>query len=196
MTVIKLATSVWHNSTLPRDAVMINPVMDVHTVVDAQSLVDNWMTAFKSWSGMSTTSQITIKAYDVEHAEPNPPMYERTDNPGVAAGVSSPREIAVCLSFFAGANVKRHRGRLFVPFFWLFATAALSDRPSQTVRDKVGALSGVLAALGGANVDWVVWSGVDRVARKVSDWYVDDEWDTQRRRGLRPTARSSGSTSG
>jgi hypothetical protein len=92
-------------------------------------------------------------------------------------------------------NTKRRRGRLYVPFYWLFPASALADRPSLTVRTKVGDLAQVLQDLGGVDIDWSVWSKADGQARAVSNWWVDDEWDTQRRRGLRPTTRVSGSTS-
>jgi hypothetical protein len=198
--IVKLATSVWHTSTAPRDAAMINPVIN-STVAgnDWTGLANDWLTRFQAWSGIGTTSQIQCKVYDATvvgtKSNPNYPLATVVRNVGVAANVGSPREIAVCLSFYADVNAKRHRGRLYVPFYWLFPASALADRPSATVRQKVGELADVLGAVGAVDDDWSVWSKVDHVARKVTHWWVDDEWDTQRRRGLRPTTRNQGTTS-
>ena len=70
----------------------------------------------------------------------------------------------------------------------------LTTRPSQTTRDKVAELAPILAALGGVDVDWSVWSKVDGQARAVTNWWIDDEWDTQRLRGLRGATRTEGTT--
>jgi hypothetical protein len=197
--IVRLATAVWHTSLLPRDAAMINPV--VHDTLgelgdaDWQAITDEWATAFKNWSGLGTTNQIQVKAYDCEGPKPHYPLATTTLNPGTFTQVGSPREIAVCLSFWTAHNVKRERGRLYIPFYWLFPASSLADRPSATVRQKVGDLAQQLQDLGGLNMDWSVYSKKDGVARAVSHWWVDDEWDTQRRRGLRATTRLTGVTS-
>jgi hypothetical protein len=41
-------------------------------------------------------------------------------------------------------------------------------------------------------LDWTVASTVDKVARNVTNYWVDDEWDIQRRRGYRGTTRNLG----
>jgi hypothetical protein len=53
----------------------------------------------------------------------------------------------------------------------------------------------ILTALGGLDVDWVVYSRVDNRSSPVTDWFVDNSWDTQRRRGPRATSRITGTTS-
>jgi hypothetical protein len=40
-----------------------------------------------------------------------------------------------------------------------------------------------------------VWSRIEHAAHSVTNYYVDDEWDIQRRRGGRPTSRVSGTGS-
>jgi hypothetical protein len=179
---------------------MINPVFHntggIFTTTDWSSFADSWIAAFKTWSGIGTTSQIGVKIYDVAGPPPHEPIVEKLVNPGVAAGVGSPREIAVCLSFNALPATKRTRGRLYVPFYWLFPASSLADRPNATVRAKVGSLAGVLAGLGGVDIDWSVHSPTTGQTKKVEHWWVDDEWDTQRRRGLLATTRDEGTVSG
>lgn len=38
---------------------------------------------------------------------------------------------------------------------------------------------------------WAVWSRVDEVLRAINTVQIDDAWDTQRRRGVAPTARTT-----
>jgi len=196
MAPIKLSTTVWHSSLLPKDGVQINPVVNTTAgTTDAQALVNDWIVAFKGWaSNVAAIAQVTVKAYDVSRPKPNFPLYERTDNLGLAPAAVGPREIALCLSFYAGQNIPRRRGRLYIPVFWASSQSVSSERPSQTAIDKVAALVPILTALGGVDVDWSVWSKTDGSARAVTNWWVDNEWDVQRMRGLRGTARTEGTT--
>jgi len=193
---IKLATSIWHSSALARDAMQINPVFNVQSPApDYADLVGDWITALRGWGTNIGTAQITVKAYDVSRPTPNYPVYEKTENTGTVGTANLPRELALCLSFYAGSNIKRRRGRLYLPLVWGVGTGALGERPTQTNIDKVAALVPILTALGGLDVDWSVWSKADGTARAVTHWWVDNEWDIQRMRGLRGTTRSEGTTS-
>jgi hypothetical protein len=118
-----------------------------------------------------------------------------TKNATGQSASGNPRELAICLSFYADRNIPRHRGRLYFPAP-IVAGSSLSVRPSSIAMNAVAAFVPVFAGLGGVDVDWVVWSEKDRTARKVTNWWVDDEWDVVRSRGLRPTTRLTGSTSG
>jgi hypothetical protein len=64
-----------------------------------------------------------------------------------------------------------------------------------TITAKVAALVPILTGLGGVNVDWVVWSSKLRTSVPVTDWHVDNAFDTQRRRGIGATVTVSGTTS-
>ena len=132
--------------------------------------------------------------YVATGAPPHYPVGEAEVNKGQQAAASCPREVAMCLSYFSERNVPRRRGRVYVPIAALGMPAS-SVRPPGTTLTKIGELATVFEELGGVDVDWVVWSRTDQVARPVTDWYVDDEWDTVRSRGLRPTTRVTGTTS-
>lgn len=195
MAPIKLTTTVWSDSLLPKDGIQINPVLNgTGPTTDAKQIADDWIVAFKSWAGIGTTRQVTVKAYDVSKPKPNYPLYERTDNPGLAPASPTCRELALCLSFYSHDNVKRKRGRLYLPVNWLVASPSIPVRPGQSVIDKAASLVPILTALGGVDVDWSIWSKVDGVARAATNWWVDNEWDIQRMRGLRGTARTEGTT--
>jgi hypothetical protein len=197
MTVFRMALSTWLDSTLPTDALIITPHFDDHGIsTDPDNLASDLITAWTAWmTPTAQGAQVECKVYDAEAPAPNFPVATKRVRNGVSPASPTNRDVAVCLSFFADVNRPRHRGRLYIPVPLTGVAPSAALVPS-TLRTKVGDLVPIFAGLGGLDVDWVVWSRVDRVARKVSDWWVDDSWDTQRRRGRRATARTTGTTSG
>jgi hypothetical protein len=198
MPVWRLQASVWNDSTLPRDAMTITPHFnDAGVGTDPQGLCEDLAEGLNGYySGVVGGRQITVKAYDAQGTAPVYPQGEATLNLGAAPPSYMPREIAVCLSFFSERNIPRRRGRLYVPMAAIpTGTAGLDGRPGAGTRGVIAQLAPILQGLGGADVDWCVFSRMDGVARPVTDWWVDDEWDTIRSRGLRPTTRTTGTTS-
>lgn len=193
MPTYRLQTVIMADSLLPRDGVVITPhVRDNGITSDPTGLCEDWATAVDGLLG--ARYQITVKAYDVADPPPSFPKAEHTVNANLSPAAGAPRELAVCLSFFADRNLPRQRGRLYVPYFALGAGGA-GGRPSLATRETVALFADRLQALGGVDVDWVVWSRRDNAARPVTDFWVDDEWDTVRSRGLKSTTRTVGTTS-
>jgi hypothetical protein len=173
---------------------MINPTFKVvGTGADAGSLAHDLADGLVSWTG--TGNQVRVRAYDLHGTKPVYAAAEEIRNPGVANPAACVREVALCLSFFSSHNVKRQRGRLYMPAHWIATASNLSVRPSSGVRVKANGLVTLLTGLGGVNVDWTIFSRINNASNPVTDWWVDDEWDVQRRRGLRATTRDTGTTS-
>lgn len=182
------------DSVLPRDAMTITPHFNDGGVgSDPQGLATDLCIAMAAY--YQGTRQVEVTAYDAQGTPPVNPAGYAIVNVGAAPVSEHPREVAVCLSFYSEFNRPRLRGRLYLPMVALGFAGGLQVRPSSTVRTKVGALAPILQDLGGLDVDWCVYSRVDDTARAVTDWWVDDEWDTVRSRGLRPTTRLVGTTS-
>lgn len=181
---------------LPRDRVVITPHFQVQDDfpfggTDEQALANDLATALDTWD--DSTRELQVKLYKVAGPPPHYPVGEAIRNANVAPASSFPRELALCLSYYSGRNVKRRRGRLYAPTFLYSGT--IGERPGATFITKVLGLAPIFKDLGGVNVDWVVYSRVDGAAYPVTNYYVDDEWDVQRSRGLRPTSRQSGTAS-
>ena len=189
-------------SALPRDVMQITPCFRAQTpmlptdTANWTTLADDIRNIFAgSWTDKAT-NQMTVKLYDIEGTDkPNRPRATSVKYAGQAAEASAMREIALCLSFYGGPNGPSNRGRLYIPA-WLFLAGSVPVRPTQANRDKVAELPALLSAVGGTNIDWGVWSTTRDQFTKVDHWFVDDEWDVQRRRGLKPSARSAGTTGG
>lgn len=193
MSVARMQCSFGADTAFPRDRITITPHFNIASLGGTgwQGLADDLCAALNTWLGNGR--EVVVKAYDAEHAKPNPPQATKTLNAGLTPVSPNNRETALCLSFYSGSNVPRKRGRLYIPAMFL-TTGVVPVRPTQAQRDQLSQFVSIFTNLGGVNVDWVVWSRADRAARKVTNWFVDDDWDVQRRRGLRPTTRSTGTT--
>ncbi len=144
-------------------------------------------------------NQATIRFYDMAAAEPRTPTVE-TFNVNVSSLVQDlPEEVAICASFHGSPPVtNRRRGRIYLG---PFQTLAVGDDPSvpgygpsrpatallQCIRGGMERLKDGFDALG---YTWVIRS--TRPAQNYVDvegGWVDDAWDTQRRRGVDPSTR-------
>jgi hypothetical protein len=203
----KFTVSVQHDSTLPRDAIVNtlyfrNSALGADLPIvgtDLDALADDLASVFQgNWYGASPLRRITVKAYDTEGAPPHRPQSTRVKNDtALAVTVSYPSEIALCLSFKGGPE-RWQRGRIYLPanlaVNWTSAST-LSARPQSGMITQALNLADALSGLGGPNIDWMVHSA-DHPDSKVTEAWVDDEWDTQRRRGLKATTRTIRSQSG
>lgn len=138
-----------------------------------------------------------IKVYDLADPEPRTPVTEQPF--GIQAALVNddlPREVALCLSFRAeytsGANRARRRGRVYLG---PFNTGALGGPDAGEDSRPLGALVtdvivGAQHVLSNPTGLWLVWSETDAAGRFVIAGWVDNAWDTQRRRGAAPTVRT------
>jgi len=192
MPVWRLQTSWAITSTFPRDRMVITPHFnDGGALTDPQGLCDDLAAAVDAW--FPTTGELKVSAYDAQGTVPVFPQGETILRPGTAHTASSPRELALCLSFYSQRNLPRQRGRIYVPAF-MAAGGGVGLRPTATTQQKLGALADVFGALGGPDVDWSVYSRTTQTAHPVTNWWVDDEWDVMRSRGLRGENRLEGTT--
>lgn len=205
MPVIRMQVSVPQDTALPRDRFVMTPHFDAGFGLevggtDVQALVDDLAAGFDTWIQQNgiQTREVLVKAYDAENpgtrSAPAPVLAEAIVNPNVIRTSAVPREVAVCLSFFNERNLPRRRGRLYIPAPFLYGSGISETRPGTDKRQLVANLVPLFTGLGGTNVDWCIWSRADQTARPVTHWYVDDEFDAQRRRGHRATTRTLGTT--
>jgi len=151
-----------------------------------------------NWSPDVDSAKVFIKIYDRADPKPRPPRHEEVFGLGVTVGTTSlPHELALCCSFrgarVAGVPPARQRGRIF---FGPLATSTVvgSTFTSTTLTNFANALNTLRTTTDGyPNVEWVVWS--ERTGPSGSGWHVTDGWvdnavDVQRRRGVAPTVKT------
>lgn len=128
---------------------------------------------------------------------PNYPFRTRVWN--LASNPSAtglPTEVAMVLSFqgvkAAGFPQGRRRGRIFIGPLGSGVNGT-DGRPTPTARTAIAnaaaTLKTDLAAPGGQH--WAVWSSVDGQSVEIDNGWVDNAFDTQRRRGVQVTARTT-----
>lgn len=152
-----------------------------------------------AFSGIYAQNGHVIKFYDLADPQPRAPYYERTFNLTSNPTQSPlPSELAICVSFqgnrVSGQDQKRRRGRVYLG---PLATGQNDNgRPLGTTLTAINAAADDLltASNGSANYAWCVYSRTDDAMVVVTNGWVDDAFDVQRRRGLAPTTRRTFAT--
>lgn len=140
----------------------------------------------------------TVSFYAQSDPKPRTPryVYQYTFST-VTTNTPLPSEVAICLSYRArvvsGQNKARRRGRIYL--------GPLSNAPINNVNpgsdagleDNIGSIITKAAAefcakLNTAGAKWVVWSEMDQAMNEIEVFSVDNAFDTQRRRGMAPSA--------
>jgi hypothetical protein len=143
----------------------------------------------------------TLEVYNLTHSPPRSPVYAGSLTIGdqtTTGTAGTPPETAVCLSYQAevvsGIPQSRRRGRIFLGGFNQPMTAGTTTAfptvgPTQRdlIADAAAALQTSMFADGWV---WVVWSRTNSAAYAVDNGWIDDEPDTQRRRGRDPQTRT------
>ncbi len=154
----------------------------------------------------------TIKLYDMKQPKPRSPV--AVSNFTISPGSSAiPAECAICLSFrgglVSGTDPTRRRGRIFIGP--LDSGSVITGGDARPIQQRIDDLLNAGAALLAANTDQTLPAGsrwvVDGLAPTVpkpappgdqprqltpiSYLWVDNAFDTQRRRGAQATARFS-----
>lgn len=187
------------SSGLPEDA----SVNTIHVLDnDPDPAFADWFIAIEAfYNGLSNymsahvaTTQHSIKVYSLSDPEPRVPVASTTYafSGGVGA-TRMPAEVSLCVSFQAppesGLDQARRRGRLY--FGPICYDAAGSDgRPSPAFKsDLMDALVDMATGIEEAGALFGVYSRANEGMVRATEGWVDDAFDTQRRRGLKATSR-------
>lgn len=182
------------DSALPRDRIVntlhFNLVGTFLSPSQTQwdSLANDLALVYDALVGASPR-EVSVKMYDLDDAQPRPVKAQKVLHSGSFPSTAGPREIACCLSFYSERNLPRNRGRIFLP--WFLLGGSVGTRPTSQQMGFALSLYNGFKNLGGADCEWCVFSRADNQHKKVSNGYVDDEWDVIRSRGLKPTTRQT-----
>lgn len=174
----------------------------VHTALtDFYNVVDQYM------PGNNLVTTRTAKFYDLGQPAPRAPLATKTSVHTYSAQPALPEEVAIVLSFqgdpLSGANQKRRRGRVYLgPFSQTVCTTLLGrTRVDTAVRTALIAAAQTLhnTSLAATGWKWCVYSRTsaneggssESWAVPVAQGWIDDAFDTQRRRGPAPSTRST-----
>lgn len=145
------------------------------------------------------TDACRVEIYDTTRPIPNPPIHTHTFTlPSGGTTLNLPNEVAVCASFqapaVAGMPQARRRGRIYVGPLKTSVVEGDENDPPRPGGLFVDTLVGACERLAGhegpsAGNRWIVWSTVNETGAVVTNGWVNNEFDTQRRRQPRESAR-------
>lgn len=140
----------------------------------------------------------TIRWYNLEDPAPRPPtIVPWGATPITQSSTNVPAETSCVLSFqaerLAGAVQARRRGRIYLGGLgtgWVGnSTAATPPRLATSAVNEVGNAANTMRLGVPGALQWVVWSETGNSYAIVTNGWVDQEPDTQRRRGWAPAGR-------
>jgi hypothetical protein len=197
------SVNVWHFAH--RDyPVGTTPSDSANDIVDRlESFYQDIASIYSSENGTA----VICKVYDLNDPEPRSVILERSIEVVPSPTEGFPHEVAICMSFAAavasGQPRARRRGRVYLGPIYSGASSTSGGRVlvSATVRGIITAAAAAAFDTGLIATDprLVVYSRTDdqtgeSVANSCHDvvtLWVDDAWDTQRRRGTAPTTRDT-----
>ena len=150
---------------------------------DAGFRIDEWMAT------TTVTGNWTLKAYALEDPKPRVPVQVWTGTADPTATAGLPAEVALVLSFQAdlesGEVQARRRNRVYLGPFGTNANDAIGRPLGDLVQTMLFAGKQlILEANASFRWSWVTYSPTADEAHTVTNGWVDNAWDTQRRRGL------------
>jgi hypothetical protein len=165
-------------------------------------------TFYETLSGFLATTLADvgeINVYDMRDPQPRIPRFTEPIDLSTHGTGSLPAEVALCLSYRAeavpGANARRRRGRIYIGPFGETATegpiVAADARPAPTMVAGFLAAAEIMAHGGAGEARLAIYSPTTDLVGTLEDSFndakvlwIDNAWDTQRRRGAAATLRS------
>lgn len=174
------------DTSIPRDEVTINPC---YTGDDPQALANALKTNLIANTMVGATKPFKIRVYDAQKEPPSYPLAEATSGTGFSLA-SHPRELALCLSYYSTVNRPGRRGRVYWPLALI--AGATGQRPATSQMTSTMTLGPSLGKSLPTGTAWVVYSRKADASFPITNYWVDDEWDVVRSRGLKGTTRQLG----
>lgn len=161
--------------------------------------------AIKSMASWVNPSLVVMKGYNLSDAKPRTAVRESVTplTVGTQASDATPAELSMVLSYHteyeSGIPKASQRGRIYLgalSALWIDnGSISGSATFKQATRENVTGAADTLAASAlSSNWGWTVWSEKRQEKFAVAGGWVDNAFDTQRRRGQAATTRTTFST--
>lgn len=181
------ATNVWHfiADDLTALDLALTQVTTFYAAIDVQL------------SGAVANTGHRIRCYDLADPEPRAPVRDQGIGGFVAGTGASAPELAICISYQttrqSGQSQARRRGRLYMGPLKGAAVNTSTGFPETAMLTAFGsAIQNLLdASQAAATWAWAVYSRTNNVAIEVTDAWIDNAFDIQRRRGVAATSRTT-----
>lgn len=195
-----------YRALITLDAVTNNPddvstntlYFDVDSVPDllgvSEAIEDLYQSMQLWWSDRLQVNGHTIQFYQLSDPEPRRPVAQYSLSLGDVRDDTLPTECAMCLSYQAapvsGLPQARRRGRIYVGPLAKPVCDANGFITPVAAQDLQNGASALLDASDSALTwTWSTYSPTDNQGHEVKSGWVDNAFDTQRRRGREATQR-------
>lgn len=188
-----VAVATWHFHT--GLAINAGDLVEIHDRLEAAYAVSGpYLSAYIDRPGC------TVRMYDLDETPPRVPIYDEPLSVATTAVTGSlPFEVALVLSFrgeytSGTVNARRRNRSYFGPLVVnaSIAPAGLPPIPTTNVIDAVTAHGHLLATpVTDPDIKWVGWSDTDSQQFPIVELWCNNEWDTQRRRGIQASQRNA-----
>jgi hypothetical protein len=204
---VKAQFQIPHDSGLPEDVTINTFHFNVGTVgTAAYNSINTNLSRFYSVAGTTSGAAVddflsaviagtyNLDLYLMTDPEPRSPVatYSGTLTPGT--GKALPSEVALVASFqgtpTSGQIQARRRGRVYIGPLDADAADSAGTRPAQQLIDTLTEVSErLMTECTASAIPWIVYSPTGSLFTAVTNGWVDNSFDTQRRRGEAATAR-------
>lgn len=215
---VKVVASIPLDSNVPEDAITNTwhfdmddtgiEAPDADVITAADSLLTAFYTAIDATVfALSAGTSVNCTVYDMRDPTPRVPIGTFDIPLAASADGPMPHEVAICLSYKAeyisGQPNARRRGRIYLgPIPYTAGTVVASQlRPSSSIRTTIATAADTLVDGVTVNLNtmkWAVYSpttdatgSIDDAFHDVVGGWIDDAFDTQRKRGAAVTARTT-----
>lgn len=170
------------------------PADDIEFLLGIQAYLSTFYVAINDWmSPLLNCANANIKMYRRLDAQPQAPIFDNIGSFGIDNQTNEPlpEEVAVVMSFRgpleSGQAAARRRGRVFLgPMGSQIVEPGANGRAvvaADFIDTVITATIDAEAELVGAGAHHCVWSKLDQEGYVVTDYWMDNAFDTQRRRG-------------
>lgn len=148
------------------------------------------------YSSLVDNSSVTITTYNMTDPKPRAPVEVRTVSSFTKGSGTLPTEVAICFSFqgerVSGEDQARRRGRVYIGPLSSTVMASDSIYIDSGDRDTLATAAGTLVTASEASITykWCVYSPTTEELVEVTNGWIDNAPDTQRRRGIPSASRT------
>lgn len=151
-----------------------------------QGVGDALLTAFSaSGAPYYSFANVWVKVYDRANPKHSPPVYTAHWT-GAGDETLAPRQVALCLSFYSGLNIKGMRGRIYVG---PWPKSFMDEYAGPSVFTMMDNLTGLLKLPGGPDVVHQIHHVKTDTFSPVTNYFTNNRWDTMRSRLPKETVR-------